>query len=313
MNLAAVLAQPVIFRNRVNGALLVGQHFRVNRARHQKIGIDKGVELHHGTNQIVIGIGQHHYLTLCRFRYRLGRWCSVVRHRGEFRTGKNPAGGIDHEHGGQRAHRCLCHQIIGEALAGIATILLLDQRRGTVDVIGHGEDVATDDLAVLLHISARDADRIFQRRLHPLGEPRLHTQVQRHGSKHRYKDRRQHRNRAEHRDKAHMQPGTRGAGAPCTPQPHQPPGDQRAQGEHQGQIDEKQDHQPGRRRVIGNQPGNDGIGRSAGGDRHQADRERQQRRPGDRLKNGQYPAFCGHIHGIARGHQGPVLEAFRKP
>ena len=77
----AVLRQALIFRNRVMGLTLTFEHYGVDIAQAQQIGVDEGVQLHQSGDDILLRIGTHHDLTRIGLRDLIGA--------GRRRFGKN--------------------------------------------------------------------------------------------------------------------------------------------------------------------------------------------------------------------------------
>ena len=92
-------------------------------------------------------------------------------------------------------------------------------------------------------VLAVDPDGAVEGGFHPGREPRLNAEIEGDHGEDGNQDRGDDRDRAEQHDKANMQPRASDAGAAVDPQSRQPPGNQRAERQHQRKIDEQKNDQ----------------------------------------------------------------------
>ena len=108
-------------------------------------------------------------------------------------------------------------------------LFFIEQGGIVLDIVGDLIGVADDAALMLLHIMLGDIDGAAERVLHPAREPGLQTQIERHRREDRDQDGGHHRDGAEPGHQPDMQARAGAARFALRPQPHQPPGDQRAQ------------------------------------------------------------------------------------
>ena len=214
------------------------QHHRIDGARDQQIGVHERVELDKGRDRILVGVFQEHNIAGLRIGDLLRRDRTTVGHRGQLGARDRPPGGVDNVDRGQSADLRLGLEDVDDAL-----LIGLQERPRALEVESHCENVCADDLLVLLDIGIGDADRIGERCLHALGEPRFNAQVERDRREDRHQDRGDHGDRREHPDQAHMHARPGGAHLPFGPEARQAPGDEHAKREHERKVDHKENDQ----------------------------------------------------------------------
>ena len=221
---------------------------------------------------------------------------------------------VDEIGDGQRPDGGLRGEEIAEALR-----LRLHQLDRLVDVLGHGDGIGADHLAMLLEVGGRHVDRVLDDRLGADREPMIEAAVERDAGKDGEQDRRHDRDHAEQADDADMKLGACHLSLPGEPKSGHLPGDDDDHRQHEHEVDEEHAHHHAMRRHDGGEPGQDQIGGKARAQRQhhgdQAKREGQAapgadgvaqvaggRRPGRIV-----PSRRGDGHGFARATKRQAL------
>ena len=216
LHFGAVPIEAVIFRGRIDGALVIAQHFGIDAAHHQQIGVVQRLHADQRAHHADIGIGVDDD----------GAFGGLldIGDRGQFQIGQESLLGRAQNArfriqnvGGLQATLFRQFGKPREQHFGARVVLLVEQLRIVLDGIGDFVGVGHDQPLMALHIAFGDIDRILQCGLHARGEPRLDAEVQRHRREQRHENRRHHRDGREHRHQPHMQPRARKARTPVRP------------------------------------------------------------------------------------------------
>ena len=284
----------------LRGAQL-GDHLRVEDARHVEIGVGIGLQLDDGGN--VVGIEEQRDL-------RLGLVAGGEHLARGLDEGLADIGAglldhvevaVDHHDRRQAADVGLGGEELPELVA-----VLIEQRAGARHLDGGGDAVGAQELGMLAHIGVRDDQRVLDQRL---GLPRkqlIEPAVERDARHHRDQDRRNRRHHREQGDDPHMQP--RG-GPAAAARLHDAPdlaghgGDQK---EHRHRIGEQEgDHHLVvglDRREVGQH--HEGRERRQERQRHRAKADRA-RQPAGRRGGARHDLGCGcladgrHVSGVS--------------
>ncbi len=100
----------------------------------------------------------------------------------------------------------------GQKLAKRSAILIV-QRPGMGDVVGHSQNVATNKLRVFLHIGARNAQRVLDHLARRARKQPIEAAIDGHVGDDRHQHRRQHRDDGKQADNLNVQPRRRPAAA----------------------------------------------------------------------------------------------------
>ncbi|MGY4454125.1 hypothetical protein ACVWZR_008785 [Bradyrhizobium sp. i1.3.1] len=195
----------------------------------------------------------------------------------------------------------------GQQLAERAAVLVVE-RPGVGDVIGHAENVAADQLCVVLHVGARDRQRILDHLLGRAGEQpveaALDGDVGDDGDQHR----RQHRHDREQADDLDMEARRRPAPPPRQDQLPELADDDANQQQDRGRIDQIEGADHLRRRLDPRETGQDQEGQEGRQQRHRHSKGCQpaSHRPTPGLFRWGRVEVCGR--GICAGHSGNGAE-----
>ena len=102
--------------------------------------------------------------------------------------------------------------------------VLVVERPGVGDIVGHAEDVAADELRVLLHVGARDDQRVLDHLARRTREQPVEAAIDGDVGDDRHQHRRQHRDDREQADDLDMQPRRRPCPAAAPAPPARPRG-----------------------------------------------------------------------------------------
>ncbi len=280
LDLAAVGVGVAVGGERSRRGHQVAEHARLDPPDHIEIGVVIGLQLVERPEQVGgIEVLDDH-LAVVGGVHGLGRRADEGRGGIGLRIGEDPALVVDDVGGREVAVGRLSFQQPAEG-----DRIAAEQRRGAVQVRGHGQQVAVDVLGLDVDIGPGDGRGILHHGAHALGKPVVHPPGDQGPEEHRHHDGRQHRGQGEHDDEAQVQPRA-GVARTLADQPHHVPGCGGQQADDQDQIgqDHRQDGPAGR-----------------------ADRTGVRRLPRRQIDGG-YGQQDGHD--IAEGQQEPWSEPF---
>ncbi len=126
-----------------------------------------------------------------------------VRRRIDLGARQHTAIAVEKVDGGKPAQRRLHGQELAEA-----DRILLQLRRGVVQILGHQRDVVADEVHLRLDVGPGDRRRVFDHRGDAMAEPAVDALVDQHPKDDGHHDRRGHGRGREHRDEPQVQART---------------------------------------------------------------------------------------------------------
>ena len=283
------------------GLLELRHHPRIEQTRHVEEGIVERPQPDHGRD--IIRFGEYRDLRLGFIDVRE----KILRRRREIlldaglRRLQDVAILIDQHGARQIARLRTCRQQLTKRSA-----ILVEQRAGVGDIVGHPQNIAADQLRVFVGIGAGDNQRVLDHFARRPREQPIKTAIDGHVGDDGYHDGRQHRNHREQADDLDVESRRRPAAAAGLH--HQPDfaDDDPDQEQDGGGVDEQERADHFARRLDPRQPRQHHEGKERRQQR-QADRERRQHLPqGPPLGFGERRVErCGR--GVCAGHSGMLM------
>ena len=201
LDLRSLALEALILGDGVLGALHIPHRAGVHEAPDEQIGVDEHLEANQRAHPVIGIAGEDDHLAVVGLVHRLERNALQEKRKGQPRAPEHAPVAAKHHDLGQRPERRLGYQEPVEH-GGAA-----DQRApGAVDIVGHGERIGADHLAMLVEIRLGHRERCAEGRLDPLAEPRFDAEVEEQDREHRDDDRRSDGDDAEQRHHPRVQP-----------------------------------------------------------------------------------------------------------